>query len=80
MSSYANKLGSEFQNVLLKQINLEDARNLVWHLLHHRNPIAFPFGTHGVDISDLLLHMFTGKTIGKIIFNCENWYIKNIYI
>ena len=49
---------------VLIQINLEDARNSVRHLLHHINPIAFPFGTHGVDISDLLLHMFTGKTIG----------------
>ena len=72
MSSYANKLGSEFQKVLLKQINLEDARNSVRYLLHHKDPIAFPYGSHGVDISDLLLHMFTGKSIGKIIFNCEN--------
>ena len=72
MSSYANKLGSEFQKVMLKQKNLEDARNLVRHLLHYKDPIAFPYGNHGVDISDLLLHMFTGKSIGKIIFNCEN--------
>ena len=72
MSSYANKLGLEFQKVVLKQINLEDARNSVRHLLHQRNPTAFPNGTHGVDIGDLLLHMFTGKSIGKIIFNCEN--------
>ena len=72
ISSYANKLGSEFQKVMLKQINLEDARNSVRHLLHHKDPISFPYGIHGVDISDLLLHMFTGKSIGKIIFNCEN--------
>ena len=62
MSSYANKLGSEFQKVVLNQINLEDARNLVWHLLHQRNPTAFLNGTHGVDIGDLLLYMFTGYT------------------
>ena len=55
MSSYANKLGLEFQKVVLKQINLEDARNSVRHLLHQRNPTAFPNGTHGVDIGDLLL-------------------------
>ena len=72
MSSYANKLGTEFQKVMLEQINLEDARNSVRHLLHHRDPIAFPYGTQGVDMGDLLLHMFTGKSIGKIIFNCEN--------
>jgi hypothetical protein len=72
MSSYAGKLGSEFKKVMLKQINLEDARNSVRLLLHHKDPIAFPYGTHGVDISDLLLHIFTGKSIGKIIFNCGN--------
>jgi hypothetical protein len=72
MSSYANKLVSRFQKVMLKQINLEDARNSVRQLLHQKNPIAFPYGAHGVDISDLLLYMFTEKSIGKIIFNCEN--------
>ena len=72
MSSYANKLGSGFQKAMSKQINLEEARNSVRHLLHCKDPIAFPYGTHGVDISDLLLHIFTGKSIGKIIFNCEN--------
>ena len=72
MSSYAKKLRSGFQKVGLKQINLEDARNSVWHLLHHRNPVTFPYGTLGVDIGDLLHYMFTGKSIGKIISNCEN--------
>ena len=72
MLSYANKLGIEYQKVSLKQINLENARNSIWNLLHHKNPIAFPYGTNGVDMSDLLLHMFTGKSIGKILYNCEN--------
>ena len=72
MSSYANKLGSEFQKIVLNQKNLEDARNSVRHLLHLKDPIAFSYGTLGVDINDLLLHMFTGKSIGKILFNCEN--------
>ena len=72
MSSYANKLGLEFHKVTSKKMNLEDARNSVRHLLHRKDPIAFPYGTRGVDISELLLHMFTEKSIGKIIFNCEN--------
>ena len=71
MSSFANKLGLEFHKFELKQINLEDARNSVRLILHHKDPTAFPYGTNGVDISDLLLHMFTEKSIGKIIFNCE---------
>ena len=72
MSSYANKLGIEYQKVSLKQINLENARNSIRSLLHHKNPIAFPYGTNGVDMGDLLLHMFTGKSIGKILYDCEN--------
>jgi len=72
MSSYAKKLGSGFEKVVLKEINLEDARNSVRHLLHYRSPIAFPDGTLGVDIGDLLLYMFTEKSIGKIIYNCEH--------
>jgi hypothetical protein len=77
MSSYANKLGSRFQKVVLKQKNLENTRNSVRQLLHHKNPIAFPYGANGVDISDLLLYIFTEKSIGKIIFNCGNCGISN---
>ena len=36
----------------------------------NKNPVAFPYGTSGVDISELFLHMFTGKSIGKVKYNC----------
>ena len=72
MSSFANKLGLEYQKVSLQQENLENARNTIRKLLHNKDPVAFPYGKNGVDMSDLLLRMFTGKTIGKILYNCTN--------
>ena len=70
MSSFANKLVLAFQQVSLKQKNFEDARNTVRNLLRIKYPVAFPYGTSGVDISDLLVYMFTGKSIGKLKYNC----------
>ena len=70
MSSFAKKLGLGFQQVLLKQKVFEDARNSVRYLLRKKDPVAFPYGISGVDISELFLHMFTGKSIGKIKYNC----------
>ena len=32
--------------------------------------MAFPNGTTGVDISDLLAYMFTGRSVGQIKYNC----------
>jgi len=72
MSLYANKLGLGYQKVSLRQMNIEEARNSIRRLLHYRNPTAFPYGSNGVDIGDLLLYMFIGKSIGKILFNCKN--------
>ncbi len=72
MSTFANKLGVGFQKVSLRQKNLEDVRNSIRKLLYIKDPSAFPYGTSGVDISELFLHLFTGKTIGKVIFNCVN--------
>ena len=59
-----------FQQVSLKQKDFEDARNSVKNLLHIKNPVAFPNGTTGVDISDLLVYMFTGRSVGQIKCNC----------
>ena len=70
MSSFTNKLGLGFQQVSLKQKDFEDARNSVQNLLCVKNPVAFQHGTSGVDISELLVYMFTGRTIGKIKYNC----------
>ena len=70
MSSFANKLGLGFQQVSLKQKNFEDARNSVRNLLRNKYPVAFPYGTSGVDISDLFVYMFTGKSVGKLKYNC----------
>ena len=72
MSSFANKLGLGFQQVSLQQKNFEDARNSVRNLLCNKYPVAFPYGTSGVDISDLFVYMFTGKSIGKLIYNCAD--------
>ena len=41
-------------------------------MLHQKDPIAFPYSHSGVDISEILVHMFTGKAIGNIVFNCTN--------
>ena len=49
------------QQVSLKQKDFEDARNSVKNSLRIKNPVAFPNGTTGVDISDLLVYMFTGS-------------------
>jgi hypothetical protein len=54
MSSFANKLGLGFQQVSLKKKDFEDARNSVRNLLRNKDPVAFPYGTSGVDISELL--------------------------
>ena len=54
----------------MKQKYFEDARNSVRNLLHIKNPVAFPNGTNGVDISDLLVYMFTGRSVGQIKYNC----------
>ena len=70
MSSFANKLGLGFQQVSLKQKSFENARNSVRNLLRNKYPVAFPHGTSGVDISDLFVHMFTGKSVGKLKYNC----------
>ena len=70
MSSFANKLGLGFQQVSLKQKDFEDARNSVRNLLRVKDPVAFQHGTSGVDISELLVYMFTGRSIGKIKYNC----------
>jgi hypothetical protein len=59
-----------FQQVSLKQKDFEDARNSVKNLLRIKNPVAFPNGTTGVDISDLLVYMFTGRSVGQIKYNC----------
>jgi hypothetical protein len=59
MSSFANKLGLGFQQVSMKQKDFEDARNSVQNLLHIKNPDAFPQGTSGIDISELMVYMFT---------------------
>ena len=72
MSSFANKLGLSYQKVSLREINIESARNSVRNLLHNRNSVGFPYGPNGLDMSDLLVYMFTGKSIGKIIYNCTN--------
>ena len=61
ISSFANKLGLGFQQVSSKQKYFEDARNSVRNLLHIKTPVAFPNRTTGVDISDLLVYMFTGS-------------------
>ena len=70
MSSFANKLGLGFQQVSLKQKTFEDARNSVRNLLRNKYSVAFPYGTSGVDISDLFVYMFTGKSVGKLKYNC----------
>jgi len=70
MSSFANKLGLGFQQVSLKQKSFENARNSVRNLLHNKYPVAFPYGTAGVDITDLFVYMFTGKSVGKLKYNC----------
>jgi hypothetical protein len=70
MSSFANKLGLGFEQVSLKQKDFEDARNSVRNLLRIKYPVSFPYGSTGVDISELFLYMFTGKSIGKLKFNC----------
>jgi len=70
MSSFAKKLGLGFQQVSSKEKDFENARNYVRNLLRNKDPVAFPYGTTGVDISELFLHMFTGKSIGKLIYNC----------
>jgi len=72
ISSFANKLGLGFQHVSLKQKNFEDARDSVRILLRNKYPVAFPYGTSGVDISDLFVYMFTGKSIGKLIYTCTD--------
>jgi len=70
ISSFANKLGLGFQQVSLKKKSFEDARNSVRNLLRNKYPVAFPYGTSGVDISDLFVYMFTGKSVGKLIYTC----------
>ena len=70
MSSFANKLGLGFQQVSLKQKDFEDARNSIHNILCNKDPVAFPYGTSGVDMSDLFFYMFTGKSIGKLKYNC----------
>jgi Helitron helicase-like domain at N-terminus/PIF1-like helicase len=70
MSSFAGKLGLGFQQVLLKQKTFEDVRDSIRILLRNRYPVVFPYGTTGVDISDLLVYMFTGKAVGKLKYNC----------
>ena len=70
MSSFAKKLSLGFQQVSSKEKDFEEARNSVSNLLHNKDPVAFPYGTSGVDISELFLHMFTGKSIGKLKYNC----------
>ena len=72
MSTFANHLGMGFQKVSLKKKDLEDARNNVRKMLHQKDPIAFSYGHSGVDISEILVRMFTGKAIGNIVFNCTN--------
>jgi hypothetical protein len=70
MSSFANKLGSGFQQVSLNQKSFEDVRDSIRILLRNKYPVAFPYGTSGVDILDLLVYMFTGKSVGKLKYNC----------
>ena len=72
MSSFASKLGLGFQQVSMKQKDFEDARNSVRKLLRIKSPAAFPYGSSGVDISDLFLYMFTGKSVGKLKYNCTD--------
>ena len=72
MSSFANKLGLGFQQILLKEKSFEDVRNYVRNLLCNKYPVAFPYGALGVDISDLFVYMFTGKSVGKLEYNCIN--------
>ena len=66
ISSFASKLALGFEKVSLKKKNLEDIRNSIRKILYKKDPSAFPYGTSGVDISELLLRIFTGKSIGKI--------------
>ena len=54
----------------MKQKVLEDARNSVRTLLWITNPVAFPYKTFGIDISDLFVYMLTGKSIRKLTYNC----------
>jgi len=71
MSSFANKLGLAFQQSFIEAIFFfENARNSVQNLLHNKYPVAFPYGTSGVDITDLFVYMFTGKSVGKLKYNC----------
>ena len=71
MSSLAHKLGLGFEQVSLKQKNLEDARNSVRNILHIKYPAAFPYGTTGVDISELFVYMLSVKSVGKLKYNCS---------
>ena len=72
MSTFANKLGLGFEQVSLKQKDFEDVRNSVRNLLRIKYPVAFPYGTTGVDISELFVYMFTGKSVGKLKYNCTD--------
>ena len=38
--------------------------------MRNKYPAAFPYGTSGVDISDLFVYIFTGKLVGKLNYNC----------
>ena len=71
MSSFASKLSTGFQQVLLKKKSFESTRDSVRSLLRNKNPVAFPHGASGVDISDLFVYMFTGKSIGTLKYKCS---------
>ena len=70
MSSFANKLSLGFQQVSLMKKSYEDARDSIRNLLRNKDPVAFPYGTAGVDMTDLCMYMFTGRSIGKLKYNC----------
>ena len=70
MSSFANKLCLGFQQVSSKKKDFEDARNTVRNILRIKDPVAFPYGTSGVDMSELFVYMFTGKSTGRFKYNC----------
>ena len=55
----------------MKKKSFESTRDSVRSLLRNKNPVAFPHGASGVDISDLFVYMFTGKSIGTLKYKCS---------
>jgi hypothetical protein len=52
-NQYLSVLSKGFESHFCKSITLEDARDNVRELLHHRNPAMFPTGATYINITDL---------------------------